>query len=69
MAEEYLDEHQGDAVELYKEVEVGVDECVTIPDFALLEERVPEITAYLLRTDEEMSVTYDWRLAGLLPYL
>lgn len=69
LAEAYLDEHQGDAVELYKEVEVGVDECVTIPDFALLEERVPEITAYLLRTDEEMSVTYDWRLAGLLPYL
>lgn len=69
LAEAYLDEHQGDAVELYKEVEVGVDECATIPDFALLEERVPEITAYLLRTDEEMSVTYDWRLAGLLPYL
>lgn len=69
LAEAYLDEHQGDAVELYKEVEVGVDECVTIPDFALLDERVPEITAYLLRTDEEMSVTYDWRLAGLLPYL
>ena len=69
LAEAYLDEHQGDAVELYKEVEVGVDECVTIPDLALLEERVPEITAYLLRTDEEMSMTYDWRLAGLLPYL
>ena len=69
LAEAYLDEHQGDAVELYKEVEVGVDECVTIHDFALLEDRVPEITAYLLRTDEEMPVTYDWRLAGLLPYL
>lgn len=69
LAEAYLDEHQGDAVELYKEVEVGVDERVTIPDFALLEERVPEITAYLLRADEEMPVTYDWRLAGLLPYL
>ena len=34
-----------------------------------LEERVPDMTVYLLRTNEEMSVTYDWSLAGLLPYL
>lgn len=45
------------------------DGSLSVSALEALEERVPDMTVYLLRTNEEMSVTYDWRLAGLLPYL
>lgn len=45
------------------------DGSLSVSALEALEERVPDITVYLLRTNEEMSVTYDWSLAGLLPYL
>lgn len=45
------------------------DSSLFASDLAALGERVPDVTVYLLRTNEEMSVTYDWSLAGLLPYL
>ena len=45
------------------------DSSLFASDLAALGERVPDVRVYLLRTNEEMSVTYDWSLAGLLPYL
>lgn len=45
------------------------DGSLSVSALEALEERVPDMTVYLLRTNEEMSVTYDWSLAGLLPYL
>lgn len=45
------------------------DDSLSVSALAALEERVPDMTVYLLRTNEEMSMTYDWSLAGLLPYL
>lgn len=45
------------------------DDSLSVSALEALEERVPDMTVYLLRTNEEMSMTYDWSLAGLLPYL
>lgn len=45
------------------------DGSLSVSALEALEERVPDMTVYLLRTNEEMSMTYDWSLAGLLPYL
>ena len=45
------------------------DDSLSVSALEALEERVPDMTVYLLRTNEEMSMAYDWSLAGLLPCL
>lgn len=66
LAKAYLAEHDDPdrAQSIFLE-----DSSLSVSALEALEERVPDITVYLLRTNEEMSVTYDWSLAGLLPYL
>lgn len=66
LAKAYLAEHDDPdrAQSIFLE-----DGSLSVSALEALEERVPDITVYLLRTNEEMSVTYDWSLAGLLPYL